>query len=78
MENNEMNLLELYDKYLNMPLASPVRPTPLYDKGYVIHTGMAYFSPHPHRHYTFEEFTEAFSSNNRFKDFVITSPNPLT
>ncbi len=78
MENSEMNLLELYDKYLTMPLATTIRPAPLYDRGYVIHTGMAFVPPHPHRHYTFEEFTEAFSSNDKFKDFILTSDNPMT
>lgn len=77
MENNELNLLELYNKYLNLPLASVIKPTPLYDKGFVIHTGMSFVPPHPHRHYTFDEFSEAFSSNDRFKDFMLTTENPL-
>ena len=78
MEKEEMLLIELYDKYNSMPLATQTTPAVLYDKGFVIHTGMAFVPPHPHRYYTFEEFCDAYTTNDKFRDFMIHSANPLT
>lgn len=54
---------EKYKRYLEIPkLTRPFnKDTPKYnihDKHWCIFTGRSIIGPHPHRHYTFEEFVE--------------------
>lgn len=78
MENSELSLLELYEKYLLLPLATVIKPSVLYDRHYIVQTGMSILPPDPHRHYTFDEFVEKYESDDKFKSFIIDEPKPLT
>lgn len=63
-----MNDLQLYELYKSIPLR-PVglkRWSRLYPE-YVVLTGRACVAPHPHRHYTFEEFLDKLYSDPEFK-----------
>lgn len=70
MENQELSLLELFEKYNAMPLQTRRVVSEIYDKGYVIQTGMSIIAPHPHRHYDFDEFVEKYEGSDDFKKFV--------
>lgn len=63
-----MNDLQLYDLYKSIPLrpAGLKRWSRLYPE-YVVLTGRACVAPHPHRHYTFEEFLDKLNEDPEFK-----------
>ncbi len=61
---------QLFELYLQQPLANRIKSSMLYDKGFVALTGRAIISPHPHRHYTFEEFVNEYNENKRFSTFL--------
>lgn len=69
-ERNE-EVLELYAKYLLMPLQKfdLSQESIIYDKGYVIITGLGFAPPDPHRHYTLKEFEEKMKNDLDFKKF---------
>ena len=63
-----MNDLQLYDLCKSIPLR-PIglkRWSRLYPE-YVVLTGRACVAPHPHRHYTLEEFLDKLYSDPEFK-----------
>ena len=68
-----MNDWQLYELYTSIEL----RPTNcdklwsrLYSK-YVVITGRAFSAPHPHRHYTFEEFVDKLNEDPNFKNVIL-------
>lgn len=61
-----MNVYQLYEYYLSIPLWTSWNRTWIYPK-YVVITGKAFSVPHPHRHYTFEEFIDKLDSDPEFK-----------
>lgn len=67
-----MNDWQLYELYTSIPL-KPVGPklwSRLYPKHVVI-TGRAFSAPHPHRHYTFEEFVDKLNEDSNFKNVIL-------
>lgn len=64
-------LLELYAKYKLMPLATVAdhRASHIYNEKWVVQTGLSIVAPHPHRHYTLEEFEEKLNKDAKFKEF---------
>lgn len=69
-----MNDLQLYYLYKSIPLR-PMDPklwSRLYPK-YVVITGRAFSAPHPHRHYTFEEFVDKLEEDPNFKNVILNS-----
>ena len=67
-----MNDWQLYELYTSIPLR-PVGPklwSRLYPK-YVVKTGRAFSAPHPHRHYTFEEFVDKLNEDPHFKNVIL-------
>lgn len=67
-----MNDCQLYDLYESIPLR-PMGPklwSRLYPK-YVVITGRAFSAPHPHRHYTFEEFVDKLHEDPNFKNVIL-------
>lgn len=44
---------------------------PFYDNEYVVITGRAFMAPHPHRHYTFEEFVDKLNEDPNFKNVIL-------
>lgn len=67
-----MNDLQLYDLYKSIPLGpmSPGLWSRLYPK-YVVITGRAFSAPHPHRHYTFEEFIDKLNEDPKFRNVIL-------
>ena len=67
-----MNDLQLYELYKSIPLrpASLKRWSRLYPE-YVKLTGRACVAPHPHRHYTFEEFVDKLNEDPNFKNVIL-------
>lgn len=61
--------LELYAKYLLMPLAYDIEESEIYNRDYVVFTGRAFCHPHPHRHFTLKEFKEKLMISEAFKKF---------
>jgi hypothetical protein len=67
-----MNDWQLYELYTSIPL----RPeglklwSRLYPK-YIVKTGRAFSAPHPHRHYTFEEFVDKLNEDPNFKNVIL-------
>ena len=51
------NFEKMYEEYLKMPFGN-IRndKDTIYEKGWCVQTGMSIVSPHPHRHYTLNEF----------------------
>lgn len=69
----ELNDLQLYELYLSInlrPLYGLKRWSRLYPK-YVVITGRAFVAPHPHRHYTFEEFVDKLEEDPDFKNVIL-------
>lgn len=64
-----MNDVQLYDYYLSIPLANLLDSSPIYPE-YVVITGWSIVSPHPHRHYSFEEFVDALENKKGFREFL--------
>lgn len=64
-------LKALYEKYLQFPLATVTTPSVIYDRGHVVIEGLSFIHPHPHRHYTFEEFVNAYNEKDqRLKNYL--------
>jgi hypothetical protein len=67
-----MNDLQLYELYKSIQL----RPeglkmwSRLYPK-YVVITGRSFSAPHPHRHYTLEEFLDKLYEDPNFKNVIL-------
>jgi thymidylate synthase len=57
-----------YKKYLQEPLANVtnLNSSLIYNKEWVVHTGLSFMSPTPHRHFTSEEFAERIKSDDEF------------
>jgi hypothetical protein len=51
-------LKEAYDQYLKTELATPSKSSIIYDNGWYVRTGRSFASPHPHRHFKFDEFVK--------------------
>lgn len=69
----ELNDLQLYELYLSInlrPLHGLKRWSRLYPE-YVVRTGLAFCAPHPHRHYTFDEFIEKLEEDPNFKNVIL-------
>ena len=67
-----MNNWQLYDLYESIPLRhiGPKLWSRLYPK-YVVIIGRAFYAPHPHRHYTFEEFVDKLHEDPNFKNVIL-------
>ena len=67
-----MNDWQLYELYTSIPLRheGPGLWSRLYPK-YVVITGRAFSAPHPHRHYTFEEFVDKLKEDPNFKNVIL-------
>lgn len=67
-----MNDWQLYDLYESIPLRSVGTKlwSRLYPK-YVVITGRAFSAPHPHRHYTFEEFVDKLHEDPNFRNVIL-------
>lgn len=59
-----MNILQYYQWYLSIPLKKRGNESRIYPD-YVVLTGRSFAGPHPHRHYTFEEFVDKFDDDFR-------------
>ena len=64
-----MNDVQLYQYYLSIPLWSVHNPSWIYPK-YVRLTGRAFSAPHPHRHFSFEEFVDKLDSDEKFRQLL--------
>jgi len=53
-----------------MPLANISDLTLLYKKGWCILTGLSFCAPHPHRHFTEEEFNLRIKEDNDFYNYL--------
>ena len=67
-----MNDWQLYELYTSIPLRPEGQKlwSRLYPK-YVVKTGRAFSAPHPHRHYTFEEFVDKLNEDPNFKNVIL-------
>lgn len=67
-----MNDLQLYELYKSIPLVpdGPKLWSRLYPK-YVVRTGWSFSAPHPHRHYTLEEFIDKLEEDPNFKNVIL-------
>jgi hypothetical protein len=67
-----MNDLQLFELYLSIPLTptGPLSWSRLYPK-YVVITGRSFSAPHPHRHYTLEEFLDKLYEDPNFKNVIL-------
>jgi len=67
-----MNDLQLYDLYKSIQLRRTETKlwSRLYPK-YVVRTGLSFSSPHPHRHYTLEEFLDKLEEDPNFKNVIL-------
>lgn len=60
---------DAYAEYLKVPKASSHRHDgTIYRQGWCVEIGKACRSPHPHRHFTFDEFIEQVMSDDEFKN----------
>lgn len=59
-----MNDIQLYQYYLSIPLSEVGKRSRIYPK-YVVIAGRSEFGPHPHRHYTIDEFVERLDDDFR-------------
>lgn len=65
-----MNDWQLYNLYTSIPLREIGKLSRIYPK-YVVITGRAFCAPHPHRHYTFEEFVDKLNEDPNFKNVIL-------
>jgi hypothetical protein len=65
-----MNDLQLYELYCSIPLWKIGSPSRIYPE-YVTITGRAFIAPHPHRHYTLEEFIDKLNEDTNFKNVIL-------
>lgn len=62
-----------YEKYLALPKgAKPRLDQEMYVNHWYITTGRAIIAPHPHRHFTEEEFNERIKYDNKLYDRFMT------
>lgn len=64
-----MNDVQLYRLYCSIPKWTVDNPSRIYPK-YVVITGRSFSAPHPHRHYSFEEFIDKLYTDPKFKEFL--------
>lgn len=59
-----------YEEYIEMPKGKVGFGVPetIYSNGWCVIIGKSFISPHPHRHYTFEEFVEKSSVDIKLCD----------
>lgn len=67
---NDWQLYELYTSIELIPLHGLNRWSRLYPE-YVVIIGRAFLPPHPHRHYTFEEFVDKLHEDPNFKNVIL-------
>ena len=67
---NDWQLYELYTSIELRPSYSFKRWSRLYPK-YIVKTGRAFSAPHPHRHYTFEEFVDKLNEDHNLKNVIL-------
>ena len=65
-----MNDWQLYELYTSIPLREIGKLSRIYPK-YVVITGRACCTPHPHRYYTFEEFVDKLNEDPNFKNVIL-------
>lgn len=65
-----MNDLQLYELYCSIPLWKRGNQSRIYPD-YVVLTGRAFIAPHPHRHYTLEEFIDKLEKDPDFKNVIL-------
>lgn len=65
-----MNDLQLYELYCSIPLWTRGNQSRIYPD-YVVLTGRAFIAPHPHRHYTLEEFIDKLEKDPDFKNVIL-------
>lgn len=65
-----LNDLQLYELYCSIPLATISNRGRIYPK-YVKIIGRSCTGPHPHRHFTFEEFIDCLIEDNDLKNVIL-------
>ena len=65
-----MNDLQLFYYYQTIPLTTIHKSTRIYPK-YVVITGRSISHPHPHRHYTFEEFMDKLNEDPNLRNIIL-------
>lgn len=65
-----MNDVQLYELYCSIPKWTVVNQSRIYPD-YVRITGRAIRAPHPHRHYSFEEFIDKLNEDPNFKKVIL-------
>lgn len=65
-----MNDIQLYELYRSIPKWTVWNQSRIYPD-YVAITGRAFKAPHPHRHYSFEEFMDKLNEDPNFKDIIL-------
>ena len=60
-----MNELQLFEYYLSIPLAERSKPSWIYPI-YVRIVGRSCIGPHPHKHFSLEEFLDKLQSDKEF------------
>lgn len=65
-----LNDLQLYELYCSLSLATVTDKSRIYPK-YVKKTGRSFSHPHPHRHFTFEEFIDKLNEDSNFKNVIL-------
>lgn len=69
-EKTNMNDVQLYELYCSIPKWSRENQSRIYPY-YVVLTGRAVCAPHPHRHYSFEEFVDKLNADPNFKKVIL-------
>lgn len=62
----EKIMQEKYKEYLKMPKASFRNESEMYDREWCVIMGRSIVHPHPHRHYTYEEFLNKVALDDEF------------
>ena len=70
IHENKLNDLQLYELYCSLSLATVTDKSRIYPK-YVKITGRSFSHPHPHRHFTFEEFIDKLNEDSHFKNVIL-------
>jgi hypothetical protein len=65
-----MNDVQLYELYCSIPKWTVANQSRIYPD-YVRITGRAIRAPHPHRHYSFEEFVDKLNEDPNFKNIIL-------
>ena len=65
-----MNDIQLYELYCSIPKWTVNYPSRIYPK-YVVITGRSCSAPHPHRHYSFNEFLDKLYTDKNFKNIIL-------